>query len=173
MFKKYFALTFANIISHFFRDKIRHGSIQTVKFYIKSVRFARLGLVGLIGLGAISALFVAGVVLTIVGIIGVLPLEPATRAIMVLVIGVLLTAIVGIGLALTLSQKRWLELSKSYELMDAALAPWPGPLPPNPAEVIRRPKAAREPILSPNEMSVAKQPMIGDAFGGAPIPSVP
>ena len=128
---------FGAIIHQLIKGKVRNGSIQAVKGYIQAVKFARLALMGLFGVGAAAAILVAGIFLMITGIIGLLPIDPNTVAMIILAMGGVLTLISVIGFFLVFSQKRWLEMSKSYELMDAALAPWDGMLPPNPVEVMK------------------------------------
>lgn len=137
MLNRYLNMAFGAVIGHFLKDKIRRGSIKAVKAYIQIVSFLRLGLLGIFGLGVAAAVLVSGIVLVVVGIIGLLPIEATSAAVSILVIGLLFSIGAGIGLIMLFSQKRWLEMSKSYELMDSVLAPWPGHLPPNPIAVVK------------------------------------
>lgn len=130
-------MMFGAFVGRFLKEKIRRGSIQALKGYLQAIKVVRLGLLGLFGLGAVAAVLVSGIVLTIVGIVALLPISTTAMAITVLVIGLLFALGSGIGLMMGFSQKRWLEMSKSYELMDAVLAPWPGMLPPNPVDVVK------------------------------------
>ena len=125
------------LLGHFLGDKIRRGSIQAVKTYIQAVKAARLGLMGLIALGAVAAIFVSGIVLTIVGVVTLCPLQPWAASVILIGIGILFMAGTAFGIYGVFKEERWLEKSKSYELMDAVLAPWPGVLPPNPIDVFR------------------------------------
>jgi hypothetical protein len=77
------------------------------------------GLIGLI------ALFVAGIVLTIGAILWLMPLEAETRIWTALIVGLILMIIGAVVLAMLFSQRRWLELSRSYDLMDAVIEPVP------------------------------------------------
>lgn len=132
-----FNLAFGAVIQHVVKQKVREGSIKAVKAYISAVKGARLALMGLTALGVTASILVSGIVLMIIGLVGLFTLNANSFAITMLVIGAVLTLLVAIGFALMFSQKRWLELSKSYELMDAVLAPWPGVLPPNPLNVVK------------------------------------
>lgn len=129
------ALLFDVYQKYFFR-KVRRGSIQAVKGYIQAVRFLRLGLMGILVLACLSALMVTGLLLAIIGTLGLFPISDQARAISILLIGVLLVIIPGIVFLMMFTERRWLEASKSYELMDAVLAPWPDTVPPNPLDVI-------------------------------------
>ncbi len=126
------------VYTRFFEAKIRRGSLQAVRGYLRAVEFARLGLMGLVALGATAALFVSGVILLVMGLLALAPLEPTTFAVLTSGIGILLMLAAGIAMAIVFSQKRWLEMSKSYELMEVALGPWPGAVPPNPLKAVRR-----------------------------------
>ncbi len=137
MLERFMNTAFGALIGQMVKERIRRGSIQAVKGYIQGVNVARYALMGLFGIGAVSAILVTGLLLVIIGIVGLLPIEATSMAITLLVIGLVLALVSGIGLIIAFNQKRWLEMSKSYELMDAVLAPWPGVLPPNPMEVVK------------------------------------
>lgn len=132
-----FGFAFGALVRQVLRERIRRGSIQAVKVYITMVKNARMALLGLLALGATASILVTGIVLAIVGILGLLPLEARTISWTLLVVGALLAIVSGVGLGMIFSQRRWLELSRSYELMETALAPWPGIFPPNPMGVFR------------------------------------
>jgi hypothetical protein len=138
-------MMFGAFIGRFLKDRIRRGSIQAVKGYLHAVRALRMGLMGLFGIGVVSAVLVSGIVLVIVGIIGLLPITTTAMSASILIIGLVLSVATSIGLIMAFNQKRWLKMSKSYELMDAVLTPWSGVLPPNPAEVIKREAADTPP----------------------------
>ena len=137
MVDKMIAMVLRSYYGEILRRKIRAGSIKAVKTYLQAIKFARLTLMGLFGLGALASVLVAGIVLVVVGIIGLLPIAAASMAIAILVFGALLTAVAGVALGLLFSQRRWLEMSRSHEMIEAVTAPWPGMLPPNPVDVIR------------------------------------
>ena len=87
---------------------------------------------GLSALSMLSAVFVSGIILLVLGLIALIPLAAANFQIVLLSVGALLTILSGTAVFLGFSEKRWLELSKSYEMMDAVLGPWEGLTPPNP-----------------------------------------
>ena len=134
--RQYFDLTMTTLISRFFRDKIRRGSIRAVKLYIQTVNVVRMSSMALFAAAMLGAVLVAGIVLVVVGIVGLLPIEPWAMAATVLGVGVLLTVVSAVIVSQIFSQKRWLEASNSYELMDAALGPFEGAFPPNPVELV-------------------------------------
>ncbi|MES2855336.1 MAG: hypothetical protein V4692_05715, partial [Bdellovibrionota bacterium] len=116
---------------------LRSGSIKAVKAYIQAVKVARLALMGLFGIGAFAAVLVTGVCLLIFGAVGLLPIDPQMVALIILIVGAVMTLVSGIALYMMLSQKRWLAASRAYEMMEAVMAPWPDSIPPNPADVFR------------------------------------
>lgn len=132
-----FNSAFGAVISQLVKQKIREGSIKAVKAYITVVKNVRFAVMGVAALAALSSILVTGAVLAIVGLIGLIPMELRTFSIVVLVVGLLLAILSGVAFGVLFSQKRWLELSKSYDLMNAVLTPWPGVLPPNPLDVVK------------------------------------
>jgi len=137
MFSRLLRTLFMQIYSRFFQAKVRRGSLQAVRGYIKAVEYVRLGLMGLAALGATAALLVSGVILLLMGLLALVPMEPTTFAVLTSGIGIVFILIAGIMMAIVFSQKRWLEMSRSYDLLDVALSPWPNAVPPNPLKVIR------------------------------------
>jgi hypothetical protein len=125
------------VIGQLLKQKIRNSSIQAVKSYIQLVKGARAIAMALVAIGAVAAVIVAGIMLTVVGLVGLLPVDPNTVAIIILCIGLVMTLAAGIAVYGFFNEKRWLEMSKAYDLMDAALAPWDGILPPNPVDVVK------------------------------------
>lgn len=128
---------FRVIVEPFLRPRIKKGSVQAVKGYVTAVKFGRYAVMGLFGLGAFAAILVVGLFMAIVGAIGLLPVEAETVALTTLIIGLVLFIGAGIGALMLFSQRRWLKMSKSYEMMDAVLSPWPSMMPPNPRDVLR------------------------------------
>lgn len=135
--KRLFNLVFSAIIGHLIKQKIREGSIKIVRAYVAVVKNIRLAALGVFALSAAAAVLVSGLVLVIVGLVSFLPMDASRMPWVILSIGAVLALVSGIGLALVFSQKRWLQMSKSYELMEVVLGPWPGMLPPNPAEILK------------------------------------
>lgn len=144
MFGRLLRTLFMNIYVRFFESRVRRGSLQAVRGYIKAVEYVRFGLMGLVALGATAALFVAGIILLVMGLLSLAPLEATTLAVLTSGIGIVLMLIAGVVMAMVFSQKRWLEMSKSYDLLDVALSPWPNAIPPNPLNVIRSHKREEE-----------------------------
>lgn len=132
-----FGFAFGTLVRQILKERIRRGSIEAVKAYITMVKSVRMAFLGLLALGMTASILVTGLVLAVVGLLGLLPLEARTVSWTLLVLGVLLAVLSGVGLGILFSQRRWLEVSKSYDLMDAALAPWPGLFPPNPMEIFK------------------------------------
>ena len=91
------------------------------------------------GIGAVAGVAVVGIVLMIVAIIGLLPIDPQAALISILVLGAVMTSVAGFLAYKGFAEKKWLEMSKSYELMDAALGKWDNSLvPPDPREVMKK-----------------------------------
>lgn len=138
MFSRVLGFIFKNLYMRFFQAKVRRGSLKAVRGYVKSVEMVRLGLIGLVALGAAAAIFIVGIVLAVTGFMALAPVDPRAMALTALIVGVLLAAIAGVIMVLVFNQKRWLRLSRAYDLMEAALAPWPGSVPPNPLHIIKK-----------------------------------
>ena len=136
MFNRILTMALSAVLGQVIEQRVRKGSIVAVKNYIQLVRVARMATLGLVGLSIAASVLVAGILLVVVGIVGLLPIEPNTVAIILLSVGAVLTLIAAIGFGFAFNEKRWLEISKAYELMDVALGPWDGMLPPNPLEIL-------------------------------------
>lgn len=130
-------MAFGAVLGHLLKQRIRSGSIQAVKGYIQLIKAARTLVIGLVVAGGAAGVLIGGVLLMVVGLVGLLPVDPNTVAIIILCIGGVITALSAFGFYAFFSEKRWLEMSKAYDLMDAALAPWDGVLPPNPVDVVK------------------------------------
>lgn len=157
------------VIGQLLKQRIRNGSIQAVKGYIQLVKAVRTVAIALVAIGAAAAVIVAGVLLTVVGLVGLLPVDPNTVAIIILCIGLVMTLVAGIGVYGFFNEKRWLEMSKAYELMDAALAPWDGILPPNPMDVVKGhthvpPAPSAEDIRAAREVELSRRPAAPPEF---------
>lgn len=126
---------FTKIVEPYLAPRIKRGSITAVKGYVTGVKFARLAAMGLFGLGVCTALFVVGLFLAVFGFLGLMPITPEAVAWSALIVGVLLFTVSGIGALVAFRQRRWLEISKSYELMDAVISPWSSAMPPNPKSI--------------------------------------
>jgi len=105
------------------REEARLQGLRAVRQYISAIAKLRLGLMALFGLIALIALTVGGVLMITVGVISLLPVEPRTQSWSAIVIGAVLL-LVGIFVYRYLFlQRRWLEMSRSYELMDVVIHP--------------------------------------------------
>jgi len=131
------------LVAHFFGAAIRRRSIQAVRAYVQGVKYARTGVFAIFGLGLLAALMISGVVLMVIGIVELLPLTPIAMALSYLAMGFLMAFISLTIVIHFFREKRWLAVSRSFELIDAVLEPWPGALPPNPLEVIKKSVAVK------------------------------
>lgn len=153
-------MAFGAVLGQLLKQRIRSGSIQAVKGYIQLVKAMRTLVIGLVVAGGAAGVLIGGILLTVVGLVGLLPVDPNTVAIIVASIGGVLTLVAGIGFYTFFNEKRWLEMSKAYDLMDAALAPWDGVLPPNPMDVVKG--RAHVPVSpSAEEIRAAREKRIG------------
>lgn len=125
MFEKYTKLLMQFFVKRIFAEEIRLGGLKAVRAYIKAVSFARLGAMGFVGAIAAVSLIMTGFVLLIGGLLAVLGVSGAALAWVALIVGLVLTGAGVAGAILGFSEKRWLELSRSYELMDAVIEPVP------------------------------------------------
>jgi hypothetical protein len=158
---------FDDVVTPYLEPRIKKTSLQAVKGYIKSVELARLVAMGTYALGAASAIAVTGVILMIVAIIGLLPIDPRSALISILVVGAVLTIASAVVAYLGFRQKQWLELSKSREMMEAAMKPWPTAYSvPDPRMIFKAESRSSEPAA---ERSFERNREIR----GAPIDRVP
>ncbi|HVK62021.1 MAG TPA: phage holin family protein [Bdellovibrionales bacterium] len=148
-----------SLIAPILEKPVRSGSLKAVKAYVQTVQVARMALMGLFGVGAFMAILVAGIFFLIFGGVGMLPIEPRTMAMIMLITGAVLAVVGGIALAMILSQRRWLEMSRSYDLMEAALAPWPNSVPPDPRDVL---KGKGPKLYNKRDRSTINAPMVGN-----------
>lgn len=155
-----------SLIEPWVEPRVRAGSIKAVKAYLQAIKIARYAVMGLFGLGAFAAILVTGILLLIMGVVGLLPVDPRAVAWTATIIGAILTIAALVGAFILFSQRRWLQMSKSYELMDAVLSPWPSVIPPNPADVLKGEgpkgalrKEAPAPVVITPEAPVAVPPV--------------
>lgn len=159
---------FNDVVEPYLAPRIRKGSIKAVKGYLASVDVARKIAISAFGIGAVAGVMVTGIILMLIAVVGLLPLDPHAVLIGILVVGALMT----IGSALIaysgFAQKRWLKMSKSYELMEAALGEWDNSLiPPNPRDVMKR--ETRDPAPAP-DIVPASRPFDTMTPFGQPVP---
>ena len=159
MLNRILSMALSAVLGQVIEQRVRKGSIAAVKNYIQLVRLARMATLGLVGLSVAAAVLVAGILLVVVGIVGLLPIEPNTVAIILLSVGALLTLIAAIGFGFAFNEKRWLEVSKAYELMDVALGPWDGILPPNPLEILLQQDSPKPTVPAPSEARIESRLM--------------
>jgi hypothetical protein len=136
-----------NLIMHttvgeILKRRIRRGSIHAVRAYIQLVGTTRMILLTVVGFAVAVALMVTGLFMSLVGLLELLQISPQVVAITQLSLGLVLAGGVGIYLFVMFKEKRWLEQSQSYAMMDAVLQPWPGILPPSLNEFLKTQIAA-------------------------------
>lgn len=122
------------------REQVRLSGIKAVRAYINAVGKVRIGAMAFVGLVAAISLVVAGLVLTVGALIAMIPMSESALRITSLAIGALLLVVGGAAFAMAFNQRRWLEVSRSYELMDAVIEPVPSALsvPKNLVRAIKR-----------------------------------
>lgn len=148
MINRFVNLAVGQIIWSAVSQKIREGSIKAVRSYIMAVKTARMVTMGAFALGVVASLLVTGLVLVIVGLIGLAP-APENLPVVMIATGLVLAILAAITMWAVFSESRWLKLSRTNELMDMALSPWPGMLPPNPVKAMKgEPVPAKAPTAS-------------------------
>lgn len=123
-FDRFLDILLKSIFGNFIGQKMRRISIRAALAYLQAVKTMRFVALGMFGLGVLAAVLIAGGVLMLIGLIGLLPLTPTGMAAVTLGIGLLLAAGAGVIALNIFSQIRWLEHSKSNEVIDYVLAPW-------------------------------------------------
>ena len=116
---------FNDVVTAYLEPRIKRSSIKAVRRYIKAVEIARKIALASYQTSIAAAFLVVGLTLIVVSIIGLLPLDPQTALVCVLVLGTLLTAASGFVAYQGFREQHWLAMSKSHELMEAVLNPWP------------------------------------------------
>lgn len=171
--KSVFDQIFNDIVEPYLAPRIRRGSIKAVKGYLASVEVARKIAITAFGIGAVAGIMVTGVILMLIAIVGLLPLDPQAVLIGVLVVGTLMTAGSAFVAYRGFAERRWLKMSKSYELIEAALGEWDNSLvPPNPRDVMKRGQTAaptRSPVTAPDIVPVSRPFDTMTPFG-QPVP---
>ncbi len=143
------------------REHVRLRGLKAVRAYVAAVGKARVGAMALVGLIAAVSLAVAGLVLAVGALIAMIPMSESALRVTTLVIGAALLAIGGVAFAMAFSQRRWLEASRSYELMGAVIEPVPSALsvPKNLARAIKREPTVHVPreTIEPRASSRARR----------------
>jgi hypothetical protein len=162
MINRFVNLAMGQMIRSAVSHKIREGSIKAVRTYILAVKTARMVTMGAFALGVVASLLVTGLVLVIVGLIGLAP-APENLPVVFIATGIVLAILAGIVMWAVFSESRWLKLSRTNELMDLALNPWPGMLPPNPLKAMQNeqvappsPGAQTKPSISESKAHVSE-----------------
>jgi hypothetical protein len=114
------------------QTRVRRGSIKAVKTYITLIKNIRLATMGVSGLGILSSVLVSGLVLVLIGLISLIPVAAENFPIALLLVGAVLSILAAGTMFIIFSEKRWLEYSKAYEMMDGVMGPWTGLVPPLP-----------------------------------------
>jgi hypothetical protein len=124
---KYLRFAISLLVKPILAEEVRLKGLQAVKAYLKTVGIVRLGSMGAVGGIAALALLVCGFVLFVGGLLAVLGVSGAALAWTSLIIGAILTTAAVVGFLWAFKESRWLEYSKSYELMNAVVDPVPNP----------------------------------------------
>lgn len=113
------ALTF--VFKRIMRHELRHRGIRAVRAYVQAIAKVRAGTMAIVGVIACVALSVVGFTLFLGAILWMLPVTAVAMAWIVLLIGLIFTAPGVAVLYYLFSQRRWLEVSRTYELMDVTI----------------------------------------------------
>jgi hypothetical protein len=124
---KYLQYAISLLVKPILAEEIRLKGLQALKVYLKTVGAVRIGAMGAVGGIAALALLVCGFVLFVGGLLAVLGVSGEALAWTSLVIGAILTTAAVVGFLWAFKESRWLEYSKSYELMNAVVDPVPNP----------------------------------------------
>ncbi len=124
---KYLQYAISFLVKPILAEEVRLKGLQAVKVYLKTVGVVRVGAMGSVGGIAAVALLVCGFVLFVGGLLAVLGVSGEALAWTSLVIGALLTTAAVVGFIWAFKESRWLEYSKSYDLMNALVDPVPNP----------------------------------------------
>ncbi len=116
---------FNDVVTPYLEPRIKRSSIKAVKTYIKGVAAARKIAVTAYGIGAVAAALVTGVTLMVIAIIGLLPVDPRVALICFLVLGAAMTVGAAFVAYQGLREDEWLKMSRSHEMIEAVLKPWP------------------------------------------------
>ena len=137
MINQLLTMLFMKYVGRFLEGSIRKNSIRAVKTYVEAVGMVRLSFIFAMQVSIATSILVAGFILMVVGIVDLFPIDPRMAAMAAFGVGAVLVIASALGIYVAFSEKRWLRVSKSYELMEAVTAPWPGMIPPNPLDIIR------------------------------------
>lgn len=138
MIKKLLEHFINQVVVPYLEPRLRTGSIKAAKAYIEAVRLTRTLVLRGFVIGSLSAILITGVLMLIFGVLALLPLMPQVIPIVAIVLGTLFAGSTGIGFYIFFREKNWLTVSKAYEVMEAATAPWESEIkPPNPLAVFR------------------------------------
>jgi hypothetical protein len=124
---KYLKYAIALVVKPILAEEIRVKGLQALKGYLQTIAVVRVGAMGAIGGIAALALLVCGFVLFVGGLLSVLGVSGITLSWIALIIGAILTIAAVVGFFWAFSESRWLEYSKSYDLIDALAEPVPNP----------------------------------------------
>lgn len=138
---------FEDIVEPYLAPRIKRGSIGAVKSYVSSIKILRDVALTSFTIGTVAGVLVTGLVLVAVGVIGLLPISAQAMMISMIVIGLLMTAVAAYLAWDGARETKWLEWSKSNQLIEAAIGEWENSLiPPNPKTVMKaQPPEAVEP----------------------------
>lgn len=124
---KYIRYAISLIVKPILAEEVRIKGLQAVKGYLHAVSVARTGAMGAVGGIAALALLVCGFVLFVGGLLSIIGVSSKALSWIALGVGAFLTIAAIVGFFFAFNQRRWLEYSKSYDLMDALIDPVPSP----------------------------------------------
>ena len=110
------------LLGDFLKKRVRMGALKAARTYILAVQFLRLGAMALFATMVGAAILVAGIVLLVGGILWLLPIRADAYPYILIGVGLLLTIGPAVIVAMVFKESRWLEVSRSYQLMELATA---------------------------------------------------
>ena len=125
MMTKLLNLAVGFLLRRVVREEVRVQSLKAVRAYVATIANVRLGVMAMAALIGIIAMLVAGVILVVGSLLALFDVSEEALAWIQLAAGLLFTSFGVVTLAILFNQKRWLQLSKSYDLMDAVIEPVP------------------------------------------------
>ena len=125
--KRYMQYAISLVAKPILAEHARLNGLKAVRLYIATIGKVRIGAMAAVGGIAALSLLVCGFVLFIGGLLAVLGVSGQALAWTALIIGAILTIAAIAGYFIGFSERRWLEASRSYELMNALVDPVPSP----------------------------------------------
>ncbi|MDD2598486.1 MAG: hypothetical protein PHO37_04590 [Kiritimatiellae bacterium] len=96
-------------------------SVKAATCYVKGVQGARQGVIGYLGLCLMRFILGFGLVLLHLGLLLYLPWSTREKGLLLLILGVLYTALAVVAFAVVLSQRTWMKATRADEVVRCAL----------------------------------------------------